>query len=88
MMAHVAGLSEAVEEQTKKLTEMCAVMTNFAEQQNKALWCIKHELQSIRKCEETSVVKLSCMEARDCGQQGEGTDAARLADQWCRGQSY
>ncbi len=47
MMAHFAGLSELVEEQTKKTAEMLATMTSLAEQQNKLLAGIKGELEFV-----------------------------------------
>ena len=78
VMAQIARVSDLAEEQTRKTAEMLATMKSLAEQQNKLLAGIKGELETIRDTVAHNAVK----EARDCGQQGEGTDAARYADQY------
>ena len=82
VMAQIARVSDLADEQTRKTAEMLATMKSLAEQQNTLIAGMKGELETIRDTVEHNAVKLSCMEARDCGQQGECTDAGRYADQY------
>ena len=88
------GETMAMRQLLDKLTETTAVQTSQLEKQTQILEkalknfeVLARKTAKIEELQNTSTTKLTCHEKRFCELYGEGTDSARMLDDYCRAMS-
>ena len=78
----------------ESFTEATSIHTSHLENQTKVfekvlknLEVLSRKIAKIEGLQQTSTTKLTCHEKRYCELRGEGTDSARMLDEYCRAAS-